>query len=335
MSEIDSRVVVDSSAKRLQTAVSSDATFQLGGHSFALTRALSQEAASGSNAQNGSSGDFGNWTLPLLDTHLTTDQDGLTPLGALAPWVQGARVWLQMPASLSQADAGTQYLSFTLQAQDVALAGNATAARVVTRPVFTTSDGWTLTANDGDPTQAPALQRQGQHLYDQVSGLPWQPRGFELTAPDGTRYQLDAQGQVQQVHFADGQQWLVSDAGITLAGSADVAQRVEFRRDSTGRISLVTGPLAGGGATSVSYSYDAQGRLVLARQLYSSDTGTQYGYGEDGALIDEPITAELGSAVDWSAGVPVRSDSWSGALVAGAAVNVALSVGQSEVDSTV
>ena len=333
-SEIDTRVVVDSTVKHLSQALASDATFTLGGHDFALTRELSQNVASASNAQNGSSADFGNWTLPVLDTHLTTDQDALTALGGSAPWLQGARVWLQVPTSLTQAGVDTKYLSFTLTTQDVALAGNAPAAPVVTRTSFTTSDGWTLSANDGDATQSPALKRQGLRLYDQVTGLPWQPQGFVLTSPDGTRYMLDAQGRIQQVAFADGQQWLVSDAGIALVGSSDPTQRIEFRRDDQGRIDLVTGPQAGN-ASSINYGYDAQGRLVLARALYSAGTGTQYGYHADGSLIADAVTANLGTAVDWTTGAAVRTDSWSGSLTAGTPVNLSFTVRQSELDSTV
>ena len=197
-SEIDTRVVVDSADKRIEGAQATDAVLRLGDHDLALTRALPSASATG---------DFGNWTLPLLDTHLTTDQDALTPLGAAAPWRQGARVWLQVPASLAAPEAPTRFLSFVLTASDVPL-DDAPESPVVTRTSFTTSDGWTLSANDGDESQRPALQRQGQRLYDQVTGLPWAPRGFVLTGPDGTRYSLDAQGRVQRIAFADGQQWL-------------------------------------------------------------------------------------------------------------------------------
>jgi hypothetical protein len=332
-SQIDTRVVIDSATKQPVQGSATDVVFHLGNHELDLTRVLSQDAVSSANAQDGSSLDFGNWTMPLFDTHLTTDQDALTPLGMTAPWMQGARVWLQVPASLSQTDASTRFLSFVLQTQDVPLGATA-GAPVVTRTSFTTSDGWTLTANDGDESQSPALQREGQRLYDQATGLPWQPQGFVVTAPDGTRYSLDAQGHVQRVAFSDGQQWLVSDAGIVLVGSADPAQRVTFLRDSQGRISLVSGPQLAG-SSSVSYGYDAQGRLVLARALYSVGAGTQYGYHDDGSLINEPIAANLGTAVGWAAQAASRTDSWSGSLHAGTPVNLSFAVRQSELDSTV
>ena len=324
-SEIDTRVVVDSADKRIEGAQATDAVLRLGDHDLALTRALPSASATG---------DFGNWTLPLLDTHLTTDQDALTPLGAAAPWRQGARVWLQVPASLAAPEAPTRFLSFVLTASDVPL-DDAPESPVVTRTSFTTSDGWTLSANDGDESQRPALQRQGQRLYDQVTGLPWAPRGFVLTGPDGTRYSLDAQGRVQRIAFADGQQWLVSDAGVALVGARDPGQRIDFQRDPQGRITLVTGATAAGGAVSFNYGYDAKGRLVLARALYSDGAGTQYGYHDDGSLIEEPVTANLGTAVGWSAGAAVRTDSWSGTLQAGTPVNLSFTVRQSELDSTV
>jgi Zn ribbon nucleic-acid-binding protein len=64
-------------------------------------------------------------------------------------------------------------------------------------------------------------------LYDQTTGLPWVPSSFTLTAPDGTRYELDASGKLTAVRFGDGAQWLVSDAGIVAAGG-DAAAQVAF-----------------------------------------------------------------------------------------------------------
>ena len=324
--EIEARILVDSASKTLTQAIASDAIFRLGDHDLALTRIL-DTTPSGSE-------DVGNWSLPWLDAHLTTDQDSLTPLGAAAPWLEGARIWLQVPASLGQPEAATQYLRFTLSTQSVALSSQP-GAPIAYRPIFAASGGWTLRADDGDERQAPSLQRQGQRLFSQDSGLAWVPQGFVLTGPDGTRYRLDATGKVESIAFTDGQQWLVSDAGVALVGADDPAARVEFVRDAQGRIDRVSGPAASGDATSVAYRYDAQGRLVLARSLFSAGAGTFLGYHEDGTLIDETITASLGTAVGWLAGATAPSDSWAGTLVAGEPAHLAFSIRESELASTV
>ncbi|MDH3209385.1 MAG: Ig domain-containing protein, partial [Burkholderiaceae bacterium] len=274
--EITSRVLVDSTTKSLTQASATDALFQLGDHAFALTRTLPtftpSPASAGEGRGEGNSGgaDFGNWILPLLDTQLTHDQGGFDALGLAQPWAEGARVWLQVPASLSQPNAAAQYLSFTLGTTSQALGSQETAPTAL-HPVFEESQGWALRAL-GDEGQAPTVQRQGQRLLDRSSGLPWVPAGYELTAADGTRYLLDASGEVQSVHFADGQQWLVSDAGVALVGATDVSQRIEFVRSEQGGIERVSGPQADGSAQAVIYRYDAQGRLALARDLFKGQT---------------------------------------------------------------
>ena len=216
--------------------------FQLGNHTLALTRVL--DTQSGQGGQSGGqafASDLGNWRLPLLDTHLTTDQGGLTPLGAVAPWVEGARLWLQVPASLGTAlgsgpaSAAIQYLSFTLSTTSTPVAstiGSTSGAPAVVRPVFTNdaANGWTLQASEAidagdganDFIATVALQRQGKRLLDQTTGLAWVPQGYVLSGPDGTRLRLDAQGKVQSIRFADGEQWLVSDAGVALIAGTGV-----------------------------------------------------------------------------------------------------------------
>ena len=92
--------------------------------------------------------------------------------------------------------------------------------------------------------------------------MPWQPTSYTLIGPDGSVRKLDANGKLLSVRFADGAQWLVSDAGIVAQAVDGSSTRVDFTRDSQGRIFRVTGP----GATA-----DSDAKTMLYR--YDSETG--------------------------------------------------------------
>ncbi|MFN8893023.1 MAG: Ig-like domain-containing protein, partial [Betaproteobacteria bacterium] len=328
-SEITARVQIDTATKELRVAAATDATFTIGGHQLALVRSF-EPARTG--AGNGI-GDFGNWTLPLLSAQLSHDQPLLGGLDAAAAWREGARVWLQMPTSLALADAPTQQLAFTLRTQAQTLSAEPTAPKVL-RPQFQGDvAGWTLRAIQDEGAQPPALQLQGSRLLERDSGLPWVPQRWELTAPDGTRYSLDASGRISAVRFTDGASWLVSDAGVALAGSADAQQRVSFERDSAGRIERVVG-LVGDKPTSIVYRYDTAGRLAVVRSLYGeASLNLSLGYRADGSLMTEPLTAHLGTAGDWTATSPTPRNAWSGTLAAGAPAHFGFVVRDSELRS--
>jgi hypothetical protein len=318
-SEIDSRVVIDSTAKQLTTDVASDGAFVLAGHALALGRTFP------------GGGDFGNWSLPLLASSATSDQPDVDANGAAVAWRSGARVWLQVPSSLSAA-AAPAYLAFTLGTTAESL-GTAPGAPRVLHPQFDTQDGWTLRAVNldaaGNVLAGPvALQQQGGSLYDEVTGLPWRPQGYLLTGPDGASYVLDAAGRITAVRFADGARWLVSDAGVAAVGGG----RVDFLRDANGRIVAVTGPQADGTSASVVYQYDAAGRLALARPLNAAaGAGTPYGYDAAGGVI-AGADVDLGEAAAWTAAG--QGGSWSGTLQAGTPVGFGLLVRDSELAAT-
>jgi VCBS repeat-containing protein len=348
--ELNARIVIDSAQKNIATQTATDQTYTLGGHQFALTRML--EAGTQSSILDPQSSGFGNWTIPALDTKLTNDQPTFTAMGSTAPWQEGARVWLQIPANLADANAPIQNLSFTLGTTKETL-GSAVGAPVVFHPVFGTSQGWTLEAHTSlDPQSSilnpDSLQRQGISLYDNNTGMPWVPVSYTLTAADGAAYQLDAAGKVTSVTFADGVQWLVTDAGIA-AVTGSSGERVDFLRDPStgsgqaGRIVRVVGTqasrLQADGTPAIpeqiatAYKYDAQGRLILARTIGTADLGTPYGYQANGLAYTDTITANFGAAVSWTS--TATANQWQGTLVAGQTTTLAFSVRDSEIASTV
>ncbi|MBK6595652.1 MAG: hypothetical protein IPG23_24805 [Burkholderiales bacterium] len=136
------------------------------------------------------------------------------------------------------------------------------------------------------------------------------------------------------VTFADGQQWIVSDAGIVAIGADANAQRIDFIRDSQGRIARITGVQAWQSeAESTVYRYDAQGRLAQIRRLASADFGTPIAYEDQGKLFTDPITATLGTASAWLGNS--TANQWSGNLDSSATTTLAFTLRESELAATI
>ncbi|MEF8731696.1 MAG: Ig-like domain-containing protein [Candidatus Accumulibacter meliphilus] len=329
-SEIAATLIIDSTDKTFASHSQADATLTLAGHTLALVRHWRE--ANG-DAPADERGDFGNWTLALLASQLRSDQATALANGAIAPWSLGARVWLTIPTDLADADAGLTQLSFVLGAQSERLGSEAGAAQVW-QPSFSSDRGWTLQAHaDGERSGADNLQRQGERLYERDSGLPWVPSAYTLTAPDGTRYTLDAQGTIHSISFTDGQSWLLSDAGIVAVNGA-FAERVDFQRDSAGRIVRLSAPDGAGGTTAIAYRYDSAGRLILVRHLDDHDFGTPIAYDAAGQVLTDPLTANLGAVVNWASSSS-KANAWFGELKADQAVSLAFTVRDSEIASTI
>ena len=201
--EIEARIIIDTAQKDLSTLTVTDNSYRLAGHTLAFNRSIDTNALpplpQGEGWGEGIS-DLGNWQLALLDTGLTTDQPATTASGATAPWQEGARVWLQIPENLSNPNANPLSLSFTLSTSSERL-GQTPGAPQVFHPEFTDSQGWQLQAHTSEAANAAEnLMRQGSHLYDQTTGLPWVPSSYTLIAPDGSRYELDARRQNHRSH---------------------------------------------------------------------------------------------------------------------------------------
>jgi hypothetical protein len=329
-SEIAATLIIDSTDKTFASHSQADATLSLAGHTLALVRHWRE--ANG-DAPADERGDFGNWTLALLASQLRSDQATALANGAIAPWSLGARVWQTIPTDLADADAGLTQLSFVLGAQSQRLGSEAGAAQVW-QPSFSSDRGWTLQAHaDGERSGADNLQRQGERLYERDSGLPWVPSAYTLTAPDGTRYTLDAQGAIHSISFTDGQSWLLSDAGIVAVNGA-FDERVDFQRDSAGRIVRLSAPDGAGGTTAIAYRYDSAGRLILVRHLDDHDFGTPIAYDAAGKVLTDPLAANLGAVVNWASSSS-NPNAWFGELKVNQAVSLAFTVRDSEIASTV
>lgn len=302
-----------------------------------------RRASSGATRQLPDSG----WQVPdwaaapavaLSTTRSSAELWPTTDSGTTAPWDDGAQVWFNAPDlsamyliaiqamnTLATGQFDAQSLRFKLSTTSEAL-GSQPNAPVVLHPVFEANQGWTLQAHGDDSgdesatqfTQAPdMLLRLGHKLYSQITGLPCVPTAYTLTDPTGTRYSLDAAGKVTAVRFADGAQWLVSNVGIAAVNSAD---RVDFIRDSQGRIVRATGPADTAGANASEdaktfvYRYDTNNRLILARN----------------------VNANLGAAVNWisaQAGGASPKNQWAGTLQSGTTTTLAFTVREGELAS--
>ncbi|TAK36692.1 MAG: hypothetical protein EPO30_11350, partial [Lysobacteraceae bacterium] len=220
--------------------------------------------------------------------------------------------------------------SFTLGTTSERL-GSDLSAPVVYHPEFSSSEGWQLLAHADEGSSAlDNLTRLGSQLYQRDTGLPWVPTSYTLVAPDGTQYTLDANGKLTVIAFADGKQWIVSDAGVAAVGSDD---RLDFVRDSQGRITRVTGMQAGQSeAESTVYRYDSAGRLAQVRRLAGDDLGTPIAYDDQGKPYTDPIAATLGTASAWLGNS--TANQWSGELD-GSTMALAFTVRDSELASTV
>jgi hypothetical protein len=337
-SRIEAAVIIDSSLKSPPAAIASDALYQLGGHALALTRVLPAQllpAHPTGDRRAAAAGDFGNWELPILTPRLLSDQPATLQSAAIAGWRDGARVWVSVPRDLADAAAGELALRFRLAAVGERLAGDA-AAPLVWQPAFSSDRGWQLQARAADEGGRPDnLIRLGDTLYDQVSGLPWVPQRYTLVSPGGDRYQLDSRGRLQQLEFADGAQWLVSDAGIAaVAADGSPAERLDLLRDSHGRISRISGTVAGEAEPAgTAYLYDPAGNLRVVREIGSggsgsgSGSGTAYTHDATGALLTTAPAANLGTPATWNG----LTNDWQGDIGAGA--TLAFTIRDSEIAS--
>ncbi len=255
-----------------------DLSIDLGGAAFTLTRQYQ-------SLESRTAGAFGwGWGLSGSDIRIETDVplSGREHLGVFEAVDDGARLWLTLPTGER---AG---FSFTPRVEMV-------GTLAFYRPAWTAdaAHGWTLDSVDA------LLQKSGARYFDAVSGLPYNPlagnyEGFDysLTAPDGTRYRIDATQGIKQIEQPGGARLFVSDNGIT----ADSGATLQFVRDAAGRITRVVAP----DGTSLVYQYDPAGLLSALRNL-STGEGFRYAYDIQGRLTAVVRIGQGGTAIDYGA----------------------------------
>ncbi len=207
----------------------------------------------------------------------------------------------------------------------------------------TNPSGWTL--------ESPGLKlmRGGDQFFELSTGYPYNPssplfRGddFELTAPDGTRFAIDADLGITAQTSPQGQTVYLGDSGIVATGG----EAVQFITDGQGRISRVVGPAG----QILNYEYDAAGNLVAVRTPQSGQSdrygysvadvgllnlamdatgvGSAFAYSPNDTPTTSPVAGNLGAAATFT------GQSRAGSLAAGGAERFGFSVRQSELDST-
>lgn len=190
------------------------------------------------------------------------------------------------------------------------------------------------------------LTKAGTRYYDLTTGQPYNPANpffkgpaYTLIAPDGTRYQLDAQGNITGETTPSGAQLAISDSGITAANGATI----QVLRDAQGRITSLLTP----DGQLITYQYDALGNLVAMQNLNSGGS-QRYGYSlSDPHLLDAAVRSNGNSVVispgstttpyiQRDLGGPAQFDetTTSNTLAAGSKDYLAFRFDQDELDST-
>jgi Putative Ig domain/Bacterial Ig domain/Dockerin type I domain/RHS Repeat/Bacterial Ig-like domain (group 2) len=300
-----------------------DLTATLDGHAVGIARQYD-------SLRSGAAEAFGyGWRLTLRDTNIESNAPltGREDFGVFNPFSEGTRVYATLPDG--------ERVGFTFAPVEHQIPG-----LVYYTPAFMGDAGvtWTL---EGASTQ---LTRVGDKFYDLQTGQPYNPAGFNpsapqytLVGPDGTSYEINAASGVTAIDYTDGVRLTVADSGV-YAPNGDAITLV----GGVNGISKVIGP----NGDQVVYLYDAQGNLTLVRDLVSGGSD-RYGYdaahrltlvtggsGSARTSIDPqtgataPVTADLGSATNY------LPNPYSGVLSAGVADQLAFAVRQSELQST-
>ncbi|MDH5668993.1 MAG: putative Ig domain-containing protein, partial [Nitrospira sp.] len=386
--ETEALIEVNSAVKTGQfTHHETDLTVTLDGHVFNLVRQY--DSLTSVLSPQSSALSFGNgWRLANRDLYLETNASpaprgvgdaGLTPDSSPA-FRTGTRLYLTLP------DGERVGYTFTPERHTV-------NGVTFYTPVFTpdasplTPHGWTLSAASTKLTKA------GEHVYDFLTGEAYNPTaglfgggglsGFSgtsgasalspqssvlsLTSPDGTRYEITAQGQIGEEIRPDGARFFWSDSGLTAVSTGETVQFTWTAVSSSGPNNSVLSPqhsalssITGPDGHRVVYTYDQQGQLVSARDLITGET-SRYGYTDSTSdpnnsqfttqhskLILITHTGQPGSVIDYSALSPQSSvlqadlgaaltylqTPYQGTLEAGATDQLVFAVRPSEIVST-
>ncbi len=206
-------------------------------------------------------GAFGyGWNFTSLQTNLQTNlpTTGREDFGVYNPFRQGTEVYVTLPTG--------QRVRFTFAPTSFQVAG-----QTFYRPAWQADPGVNFTLQ----STGNVLTQSAGRFYDLATGQPYNPGNpffsgpsYTLTGPDGTQYQLDAQGNLVGEITPNGSVFYISASSITAANG----QAIQFLRDTQGRITSVVAP----NGQTVAYQYDAQGNLVV---MQNATTGGSQRYG--------------------------------------------------------
>ena len=173
--------------------------------------------------------DFGyGWILAGRQTNLQTNlpSTGQEDLGVYNPFGDGTAIYLTLPSG--------QRVKFSFAPTSFQVAG-----QTFYHPAWQAESG----VNDTLQSTDDVLIKAGGDYYDLATGQPYNPAdpffsgpSYTLTAPDGTQYQLDAQGNTVGEVTPSGVQLDISDSGITSSkagrSSSSATPRGESRASS-------------------------------------------------------------------------------------------------------
>jgi hypothetical protein len=323
-------IEVRTAAKRAYQLQETDLTVNLAGTTVTVARQYD-------STRRDVTGKFGygwRWLGRELDIRTNVPLTGQEDQGLYAPYRLGTLLYLSAP------NGDEVGFRFSPVQQDTPGLTYYTPAWAL---LAESAAGWSL------QTPGLKLMRAGGSFFELSTGRPYNPQSpffegedFLLTAPDGTRYGVDATLGVISQTAPGGSTIYVGDSGLVAANG----DAVQFVYDAAGRIERVAVP----DGQVVVYAYSDQGDLVAARALA---TGASSRYGYDQATPHQLITA-IGptgagtaivySATDQPAVLPVIGNlgtaanfaqrSVTGSLAAGASERHAFSIRTSEIKST-
>ena len=196
-----------------------------------------------------------------VDLRSSVPPTGYENQGLYAPYREGTRVYLATPDN--------QELAFQFQPQRQTEPGLVFYAPFW-QPLETVATGWTLHTEDL------RLMRGGNMFFEHETGRPYNPSSpffagtdFVLTAPDGTRYEIDAQLGIISQTDTNGNTVYIGDSGI----AATSGQSVQLVYDGQGRVARLVAP----DGRTVIYQYDAAGNLLAVREPATGQTD-RFGY---------------------------------------------------------
>ena len=324
--QTQTQIEVDTATKPNDYVVTdTDLSVGIGGTTINIQRSYD------SLTRNGT-GDLGyGWQFVNRDTNLQTNVPltGQEEYGVYNAFRAGTELYLTLPTG--------QRVRFTFAPTSFQVAG-----QTFYTPAWQSYPGvsYTLASTNA------VLTASGSRYYDLATGQPYNPGNlffggpnYTLTAPDGTRYQLDANGEIIGEVTPNGSLFFISASGITSANG----QTIQFLRDDQGRITSIVTP----GGQVVIYQYDSAGNLVAMQNQFTGGS-QRYGYSASdphlliaatrsngNSLVIQPGTTttaflddDLGGAAQFS-GRTVDFD-----MTAGAVDRFAFRFDQNELNST-